>query len=78
MLINFLKNREMKIRELLLFVVVLVDVSDIRAQDTLIIQEETTGICTMDGIVDSSLNCCSGFTGIGYIDIESGNNIGIS
>jgi len=41
----------------------------------LIIQEDTTGVCTMDGVVESS---AGGYTGVGYANIDNGQGIGMS
>ena len=45
------------------------------SQEGLIIQENTIGVCTMDGIVESS---ASGYTGEGYANINDGIGIGMS
>lgn len=44
-------------------------------QDDLIIQENTLGVCTMDGVIESSAD---GYTGEGYANIDGGLNIGMS
>ena len=49
----------------------------LKAQDGLIIQEETLGICTMDGTVDSAITA-KGYTGIGYANIDNGIGVGMS
>ncbi|MBN1414735.1 MAG: T9SS type A sorting domain-containing protein [Bacteroidales bacterium] len=47
------------------------------AQEGLIIQEETLGVCTMDGTVDSATTA-QGYTGIGYANIDNGIGVGMS
>ena len=49
--------------------------NSIKAQDGLIIQEGTLGVCTMDGEIDSA---ATGYTGIGYANISDGTGIGMS
>ncbi|MFZ5939673.1 MAG: InlB B-repeat-containing protein [Bacteroidota bacterium] len=45
------------------------------ASDSLVIQENTLGICTFDGIVETS---AAGYTGTGYINADAGVGTGIS
>ena len=45
------------------------------AQDSLIIQENTTGVCTMEGEVETD---AEGYTGEGYANIDNGVGIGMS
>lgn len=45
------------------------------AQDSLVIQENTLGVCTMDGIIENSQ---TGYTGEGYANIDNGLGIGMS
>ncbi len=45
------------------------------SQDGLIIQENTVGICTMDGVVESNAD---GYTGDGYANINDGVGVGMS
>lgn len=47
----------------------------INAQNGLIIQENTLGVCTMDGDIDSA---AAGYTGVGYANITDGMEIGMS
>ena len=47
----------------------------VKAQDGLIIQENSPGVCTMDGIVENS---AEGYTGEGYANIDNGTGIGMS
>jgi pectate lyase len=49
----------------------------IQAQDGLIIQEESPGVCTMDGTVDSA-ETAAGYTGKGYANIDNGIGVGMS
>jgi pectate lyase len=49
--------------------------AQILAQDNLIIQENTVGVCTMDGDVE---NDAEGYTGEGYANIANGSGIGMS
>ncbi len=58
----------------LLFITGVFNISFILSQG-LIIQEDTIGVCTMDGVVDSSAD---GYTGIGYANIDNGQGIGMS
>jgi pectate lyase len=44
-------------------------------QDGLVIQEDSLGVCTMDGIVESN---AAGYTGGGYANIDNGAGIGMS
>ena len=67
----------MKIRVpslLILFTVILYCNMTI-AQDSLIIQEDTIGVCTMDGNVEYDAD---GYTGEGYANIDNGVGIGMS
>ncbi len=59
---------------LVLFTVIFSSVS-ILGQDSLIIQENTVGVCTMDGVVESD---AEGYTGDGYANIANGVGIGMS
>ena len=43
--------------------------------DSLTIQENSSGICTMDGVVE---NDAAGYTGEGYINADTGINTGVS
>jgi pectate lyase len=45
------------------------------AQDSLVVQENTLGVCTMDGVIEDSQN---GYTGEGYANIDNGIGIGMS
>jgi pectate lyase len=45
------------------------------AQDSLIIQENTIGVCTMDGDLETD---AEGYTGEGYANITNGTGIGMS
>ncbi len=67
----------MKTRLKFLLSILLLSTALISAQDELIIQEDTIGVCTMDGIIDSSSSGL-GFTGIGYANIDNGVGIGMS
>ncbi|MBN1950236.1 MAG: T9SS type A sorting domain-containing protein [Bacteroidales bacterium] len=49
--------------------------ADIAAQNGVIIQENTVGVCTMDGIIETS---ATGYTGEGYANIDNGTGIGMS
>ena len=49
----------------------------VKAQDGLIIQEESPGVCTMDGTIDSAATA-QGYTGIGYANIDNGYGVGMS
>jgi len=55
----------------------LVPTASLFAQDGLIIQEETLGVCTMDGTVDSAITA-QGYTGVGYANIDNGIGVGMS
>ncbi len=59
---------------LVLFAVILSSIS-ILAQDSLIIQENTLGVCTMDGNLETD---AEGYTGEGYANIDNGVGIGMS
>ena len=48
------------------------------AQESLIIQEGEPGVCTMDGVIDSTSNAILGSTGIGIANIDNGIGIGMS
>jgi len=61
--------------KLLTTIVFLSGLLQLTAQDTLVIQENTVGICTMDGIIDNSV---AGFTGEGYANISDGTGVGMS
>jgi pectate lyase len=54
---------------LLLFIVLMSGFTVLLAQDTLIVQENAPGQCTIDGVVMTNL---SGWTGAGYIDALNG------
>lgn len=60
---------------LLAFVLLLGSLQCLRASDSLIIQENTLGICTFDGIVETA---AAGYTGDGYINADAGVGTGIS
>ncbi|MBN1187936.1 MAG: hypothetical protein JXB49_37020 [Bacteroidales bacterium] len=47
----------------------------VNAIDSLAIQENTLGICTMNGVIESS---ATGYTGEGYINADPGINTGVS
>jgi pectate lyase len=67
----------MNMRVLLLLVLFMFIFSLVRtsAQDSLIIQENTLGVCTMDGDVETD---AEGYTGEGYANIANGIGIGMS
>lgn len=60
-----------------LYSIVLIVIVTVNAfgQDGLIIQEDSLGVCTMDGIVESN---AAGYTGGGYANIDNGVGIGMS
>jgi pectate lyase len=58
----------------LIFLTGIFNISIIFSQG-LIIQEDTIGVCTMDGVVESS---AEGYTGTGYANIDNGLGIGMS
>jgi len=58
-----------------IILVCLLPMNAIISQEGLIIQENTVGVCTMDGIVESSAD---GFTGDGYANINDGVGVGMS
>ncbi len=43
--------------------------------DSLVIQENTLGICTVDGVIENSQ---TGYTGEGYVNVDDGLSIGMS
>ncbi len=51
------------------------DICNLFSQEGLIIQENTLGVCTMDGIVESNAD---GYTGEGYANIDDGVGVGMS
>lgn len=55
----------------------LFQIAFLAGQDGLIIQEETLGVCTMDGTVDSAATA-AGYTGKGYANIDNGVGAGMS
>lgn len=57
------------------FIILSLNVIPAVGQDGLIIQEDSTGVCTMDGIVENS---AEGFTGGGYANIDNGMGVGMS
>jgi pectate lyase len=67
-------------KKCLLFLSILVSgVTVLFAQDTLIIQEDTLGLCTYDGnIVRTHAPSTDGWTGPGYIDANNGIGVSIS
>ena len=74
-----LKTKTMKKTTLLILLSFFASVSLIRAQDTLIIQEDPDtvilGICTVDGLIEYSQ---TGYTGLGYANINNGEGIGMA
>ena len=67
----------MKMRVTILFILFTFILSCTRtiAQDSLIVQENTVGVCTMDGDVEAD---AEGYTGEGYANIANGVGIGMS
>jgi pectate lyase len=64
-------------KTIILFAFLSVRFAGVYAQDTLIIQENTLGICTYDGvIVTTHAPTTDGWTGTGYIDANNG--VGVS
>ncbi|MBN2274658.1 MAG: T9SS type A sorting domain-containing protein [Bacteroidales bacterium] len=57
--------------------IILMQSAILSGQEGLIIQEETLGVCTMDGTVDSAVSAL-GYTGIGYANIDNGIGVGMS
>jgi pectate lyase len=62
-------------KNLLLFILLVVVGAKLFAQDTLVIQENALGLCTYDGTLMTNL---TGWTGPGYIDMNSGKWTSIS
>ncbi len=54
---------------------VIISAPVVLAQDSLVIQENTIGVCTMDGVIETS---AGGYTGEGYANIDNGTGIGMS
>jgi pectate lyase len=65
----------MKLLAVILLLLSCLSVNILVSQDSLIIQENTIGVCTMDGVVESS---AGGYTGDGYTNIDDGIGIGMS
>lgn len=65
----------MRISSLLILFTVILYCKMTIAQDSLIIQEDTIGVCTMDGNVEYDAD---GYTGEGYANIDNGVGIGMS
>ena len=66
---------KMRVHLLLVLVAIILPCNMIIAQDSLIIQEDTIGVCTMDGDVETD---AEGYTGEGYANIINGTGIGMS
>ncbi len=66
---------KMRVHLLLVLFVFILSCNMTIAQDSLIIQEDTIGVCTMDGNVETD---AGGYTGEGYANIDNGVGIGMS
>lgn len=58
-----------------LFFSAMISIGTIVAQDGLIIQENSVGVCTMDGVIETS---AENYTDTGYVNVDNGIGVGMS
>ena len=66
---------KIKLAKIVMATLIATLVNNVDAIDSLIIQENSLGICTMDGIIENSQ---TGYTGDGYVNVNDGLNVGMS